>query len=318
MYTNPARTIHVIDSHTGGEPTRVVVEGGPPLRRAALPEQLEEFKRDYDRWRSAIVNEPRGSDAIVGALLCEPEDATCSAGVIFFNNVGYLGMCGHGTIGLAVTLEYLGKIKPGPHRIETPVGIVEAVLHGNNEVTVRNVPSYRSAAGVCVDVAGFGKVTGDVAWGGNWFFLTYDLPFDLSITNLERLSDYAWRIRRALTDNGITGVDGKEIDHIEIYGPSTVPGAHSKNFVLCPGRSYDRSPCGTGTSAKLACLQAAGKLREGEIWRQESLIGSMFEGSFTVRDGLVYPEIKGSAFVNADSKLILSELDPFEWGIRPA
>jgi 4-hydroxyproline epimerase len=292
------------------------VEGGPPLKPASLADQLAEFKTHHDHWRSAIVNEPRGSDAIVGALLVAPQDATCSAGVIFFNNVGYLGMCGHGTIGLAVTLQHLGRIKPGLHRIETPVGIVEALLHGNNEVSVRNVPSYRSQADVSVEVEGFGRVKGDVAWGGNWFFLTYDLPFELSLSNLDRLSDYAWRIRQSLTANGISGDDGKEIDHIEIYGPPTIGVAHSKNFVLCPGRSYDRSPCGTGTSAKLACLHAAGKLREGEVWRQESLIGSLFEGSFQIRDGRVCPEIRGSAFVNAESRLILDPRDPFQWGIR--
>ncbi|HZS52810.1 MAG TPA: proline racemase family protein [Bryobacteraceae bacterium] len=316
MRTIARQTVHVIDSHTGGEPTRVVVSGGPPLRPGPLAQQLEEFRNDYDAWRSAIVNEPRGSDAIVGALLREPQDPSCSAGVIFFNNVGYLGMCGHGTIGLAVTLQYLGRIQPGLHRIETPVGIVDALLHENDEVTVRNVPSYRSAAGVSVNVEGFGKVIGDVAWGGNWFFLTHNLPFELSLSNLDRLSDYAWRIRQALTQSGITGADGKEIDHIEIYGPAVAAGADSKSFVLCPGRSYDRSPCGTGTSAKLACLYADGKLREGEKWRQESLIGSIFEGSFTVHNGVIYPEIKGSAFVNADSKLILDERDPFQWGIR--
>lgn len=316
MFTTKSRTIHVIDSHTGGEPTRVVIEGGPPLRRGPLARQLEQFRNEFDHWRSAIVNEPRGSDAIVGALLCEPEDSACSAGVIFFNNVGYLGMCGHGTIGLAVTLQYLGRIQPGLHSIETPVGVVEALLHENNQVSVRNVPSYRSATRVCLEVSSFGKVTGDVAWGGNWFFLTYDLPFELSLSNLDQLSDYAWRIRQALVQNGIAGADGKEIDHIEIYGPPVTPGADSKSFVLCPGRSYDRSPCGTGTSAKLACLYADGKLREGETWRQESIVGSIFEASFAVRDGLVFPLIKGSAFVNADSKLILDARDPFEWGIR--
>jgi 4-hydroxyproline epimerase len=310
------QTIHVIDSHTGGEPTRVVVEGGPPLRPGSLAGQLHEFKTQYDHWRSAIVNEPRGSDAVVGALLCKPQDAGCSAGVIFFNNVGYLGMCGHGTIGLAVTLRYLGRIQPGLHHIETPVGIVEATLHEDNRVTVRNVPSYRTQTGVSVEVPGFGRVTGDVAWGGNWFFLTYDLPFELSLSNLERLSDYAWRIRQALTANGITGDHGQEIDHIELYGPPTIAGAHSKNFVLCPGRAYDRSPCGTGTSAKLACLQADGKLREGETWRQESLVGSIFEARFSLRDGLVYPEITGSAFVNGDARLIVNPNDPFQWGIR--
>ena len=308
--------IHVIDSHTGGEPTRLITEGGPPLGNGSLSERLERFRRDFDCFRTAVINEPRGSDAIVGALLCEPTDSSCSAGVIFFNNVGYLGMCGHGTIGLAATLDYLGKIQPGRHRIETPVGIVETQLHDNGEVTITNVPSYRSRANVSINVNGFGKVTGDVAWGGNWFFLTYDLPFELSLSNLDALTYYTWRIRQTLACEGITGADGQEIDHIEVYGPPTNPGAHSKNFVLCPGKSYDRSPCGTGTSAKLACLYADGKLGPGEVWVQESLIGSIFEGSFMLRDGLLYPQIKGSAFVNSEACLVLDKRDPFQWGIR--
>ncbi len=196
------------------------------------------------------------------------------------------------------------------------MGVVEALLHDTGEVTVNNVASYRSAADVGVEVEGFGRVTGDVAWGGNWFFLTYDCPFEISLANLEPLTKYAWAIRQALTRDGIAGDNGGEIDHIEIYGPPTIAGADSKNFVLCPGKSYDRSPCGTGTSAKLACLYAAGKLREGDIWRQESLIGSIFEGSITVRDGRVYPHIKGAAFVTAEAHLLLDDSDPFEWGIR--
>jgi 4-hydroxyproline epimerase len=310
--------IHIVDSHTGGEPTRVVIDGGPPLGHGSLAERLSRFRESYDHFRSAIVNEPRGADALVGALLCEPVDPSCSAGVMFFNNVGYLGMCGHGTIGLVATLAYLGRIESGLHRIETPVGIIEARLHETGEVTVTNVPSYRSATDVPVAVEDFGVVTGDVAWGGNWFFLTNNCPLELSLVNLDRLTDYAWRIRQALTRAGITGDDDGEIDHIELYGPPTVPGAGSKNFVLCPGKSYDRSPCGTGTSAKLACLYAAGKLREGQIWRQESLIGSTFEGSITVRDGVVYPHIKGSAFITSEATLILDERDPFQWGIHEA
>jgi 4-hydroxyproline epimerase len=219
-------------------------------------------------------------------------------------------------MGLAVTLAYLGRIKPGVHRIETPVGIVEAQLHEGGKVTVNNVASYRSAANVSIDLQGFGTVTGDVAWGGTWFFLTFDCPFELSLSNLDALTDYAWRIRQELAARRITGDNGAEIDHIEIYGPPTLPVADSKNFVLCPGKSYDRSPCGTGTSAKLACLYASGKLREGQIWRQESFIGSLFEGSISIRNGLVYPHITGSAFVTSEAYLILDDRDPFEWGIR--
>lgn len=308
--------IRIIDSHTGGEPTRVVVEGGPDLGTGPLADRLDRFRREFDHFRSAVVNEPRGSDAIVGALLCQPSDSRCSGGVIFFNNVGYLAMCGHGTIGVAVTLAHLGSIGPGVHLIETPVGVVEARLNGPNEVTVVNVPSYRHASGVSVDVDGFGLVTGDVAWGGNWFFLSGNCPFPISLAYLDELTDYTWRIRQALVRAGVTGGKGGEIDHIELYGPPQSADAHARNFVLCPGRAYDRSPCGTGTSAKMACLYADGKLHEGQIWRQESVVGSIFEGFVTVRDGALYPHIKGSAFVNAEASLILDGRDPFQWGIR--
>jgi len=310
------RRIKVIDSHTGGEPTRVVISGGPELGNGSMAARLERFKSKYDMFRSAVVNEPRGSDAVVGALLCEPLDPSCAAGVIFFNNVGYLSMCGHGTIGVVATLAYLDRIRPGSHRIETPAGIVEAWLGESGQVAIKNVPSYRAAKNVAVDVPGYGPVVGDVAWGGNWFFLIDDHHLELSIENLEELTEYAWRVRQALAQKGVTGSDGQEIDHIELFGPSKLDGVDSKNFVLCPGKSYDRSPCGTGTSAKLACLYADGKFREGQIWRQESIIGSVFEGTISVVDGKVYPIIKGSAFVNAEANLILDERDPFCMGIR--
>jgi 4-hydroxyproline epimerase len=309
------REIHVIDSHTGGEPTRVVVGGGPELP-AMLPlrDRLALLRERHDTFRSAVVNEPRGSDPVVGALLCPSTEPSCAAGVIFFNNVGYLGMCGHGTIGLLATLAYLGRIKPGTHRIDTPVGIVNAHLHDSGAVTVRNVPSYRHAAKVSVEVEAVGYVTGDVAWGGNWFFLVDKHAEELALQNVDRLTEVTWRIRQALQHQGITGKDGQEIDHIELFGPSSV--ADSRNFVLCPGKAYDRSPCGTGTSAKLACLHADGKLRPGQVWRQESIIGSIFEGAVEVVDGLVYPSITGTAYVNAEAKLILDERDPFCMGIR--
>jgi len=262
-----------------------------------------------------VVNEPRGSDVMVGALLCQPTDPACAAGVIFFNNVGYLGMCGHGTIGLVTTLAYMGQIGPGAHRIETPVGTVTAVLHEDGQVTVNNVPSYRLSAAVAVEVPGHGRICGDVAWGGNWFFLVYDHSMELTLENVEELTAFTWAIRQALTARGVTG-NGHEIDHVEIFAPSSIPGINSKNFVLCPGKAYDRSPCGTGTSAKLACLYADGKLRPGQVWKQESIVGSVFAGTIAVRDGQVYPSIKGSAYVNSESELILDLRDPFCMGIR--
>ena len=310
------RRVRVIDSHTGGEPTRLVVSGGPDLGRGPLSNRMERFRSQHDCFRSAVVNEPRGSEVMVGALLCAPEDASCAAGVIFFNNVGYLGMCGHGTIGLIASLSYLGRIGPGEHRIETPVGIVSAVLHENGEVTVNNVESYRSTANIGVEVPGYGRVCGDVAWGGNWFFLIQDHSMELALTNVEALTAFTWAIRLELRGNGITGASGEEIDHIELFGPSALAGVDSKNFVLCPGRAYDRSPCGTGTSAKLACLYADGKIREGETWKQESIVGSVFEGRVKVQEGKVYPSITGSAFVNAEAELVLDPRDPLCMGIR--
>ena len=310
------RQLQVIDSHTGGEPTRVVISGFPDLGHGSMAERLEVFRHNFDHYRSAIVNEPRGNDAMVGALLCAPVDPACAAGVIYFNNVGYLGMCGHGTMGLIVTLAYLGRIKPGVHRLETTVGTVAATLHEDGQVSVANVPGYRLASGVAVDVPGHGTITGDVAWGGNWFFLVNAHGRQLTLAQLEDLTEFTWRIRQALNAQGITGADGQEIDHIELFAPSDQPGVQSKNFVLCPGKAYDRSPCGTGTSAKLACLYADGKLRAGEIWRQESIVGSIFEGTIRVDGDKVYPTIKGSAFVNAEATLIFDERDPFCWGIR--
>ncbi len=253
---------------------------------------------------------------MVGALLCDPADPVCAVGVIFFNNVGYLGMCGHGTIGLVATLAHLGRIEPGEHRIETPVGTVSAVLHESGEVTVNNVASYRTAENVAVEVPGYGRVRGDVAWGGNWFYLVRDQHLELTVNNIEPLTTFAWAIRQALREKGITGDGGAEIDHVELFGPPRITGADSRNFVLCPGKAYDRSPCGTGTSAKLACLYADGKIREGQIWRQESVIGSLFEGTVKVRDGKVYPSIKGSAFVTAEAELVLDPRDPLFMGIR--
>jgi 4-hydroxyproline epimerase len=308
--------INVIDSHTAGEPTRVIIEGGPELGTGPLAERRERFHKQFDQFRSAVVNEPRGSDPVVGALLCTPTDPACAAGVIFFNNVGYLGMCGHGTIGLVTTLAYLGRISVGKHRIETPVGIVTTELHSSGEVSVTNVPAYRHKQNVTIEVEGIGNVTGDVAWGGNWFFLVHDHKEHLHIRNADRLTDFAWRIRQALVHNGVTGKDGQEIDHVEIFGPPQRDDADSKNFVLCPGKAYDRSPCGTGMCAKMACLFEDGKLREGQVWRQESIVGSLFKGWVHVVNGGIHPTIQGNAFVNAEATLILDSRDPFCWGIR--
>lgn len=312
----PQHRIAVIDSHTGGEPTRVVISGGPDLGAGTMAERARKLREEFDDFRSAVINEPRGSDVMVGALLTPPTSPESVAGVIYFNNVGVLNMCGHGTMGVAVVLSYLGRVGAGEHQLDTPVGPVTFRLDGPNRVTIRNVPSYRYRQGVSVDVPGFGNVVGDVAWGGNWFFLVENHGLRLELTNVDQLTSFTWQLRESLGANGITGVDGGEIDHIEIFGPAADPQNDSRNFVLCPGKAYDRSPCGTGTSAKLACLAAAGKLQQGKIYRQESIIGSVFEGTFEVTERGIIPLITGTAYVNAESTLILDTNDPFRCGIR--
>ena len=310
------KAVRVIDSHTGGEPTRVVVEGAPDLGNGSMAERLERFRTAHDEFRSAVVNEPRGSDVMVGALLLPPADSASAAGVIFFNNVGYLGMCGHGSIGVVATLAHLGRIGAGEQRIETPVGTITAELNADGSVTILNVLSYRSLRQIAIDVEGHGVMRGDVAWGGNWFFLSEDHGEELTLRNAARLTDLCWRVRRALERAGIAGADGHEIDHVELVGPPGRPDANGRNFVLCPGGAYDRSPCGTGTSAKLACLAADGKLREGEIWRQESIVGSVFEGRYRVEGNCIRPSITGYAYVNAEATLLFDRRDPFCMGIR--
>lgn len=318
MHGSKLQRVQVVDSHTAGEPTRVVIEGGPDLGTGDLNAKRALFQERYADFRSAVISEPRGSEVRVGALLLEPVDPSCAAGVIFFNNVGCLQMCGHGTLGIVATLAHLGRIDPGAHRIETPAGVVTASLHASGEISLRNVASYRYARDVRIAVDGYGEVAGDVAWGGNWFFLTQAGPEReraLVRANIDNLLDYAWRIRETLALRGITGRDGAEIDHIELCGPPQTPGARGRNFVLCPGKAYDRSPCGTGTSAYLACLYADGKLAAGEEWRQESIVGSLFTGTIVEENGALFPTIRGRAYVNAEATLLLNPDDPYCWGI---
>lgn len=306
------RSIQVIDSHTGGEPTRVVIAGTPDLGGGPLAGRIEVLLRDHEDFRKGVVLEPRGSDVMVGALLVEPHEPGCVAGVIFFNNVGYLGMCGHGLIGVMATLAHLGRIQPGTHRIDTCVGVVEATLHASGEVTFTNVPSRRSVKELVIDVPGVGEVCGDIAWAGNWFFLTKRPYLELSMDKLEEHTAMAWAIRQALNADGYP-----DVDHIELFGDPQ-RGGNSRSFVLCPGKAYDRSPCGTGTSAKLACLAADGKLAVGEEWVQESIVGSKFRGTFRWHNeatGEILPTITGRAFVSAEATLLFDEEDPFAAGI---
>ncbi|MFO1121250.1 MAG: proline racemase family protein [Hyphomicrobiales bacterium] len=305
--------MQVIDSHTGGEPTRLIISGGPALAGRTMAERRDSFARDFDHIRRFAVLEPRGHDALVGALLCPPVNATSAAGVIFFNNAGYLGMCGHAAIGTIVSLAHLGRLGPGRHGLDTPVGTVAVDLHDANTATVENVPSYAHAQGIALDVPELGMVRGDIAWGGNWFFIAEVPGLTLALSQVRDLTGIALRIKAALRSAGYTGRDGAEIDHIEITGPSS--SADARNFVLCPGAAYDRSPCGTGTSAKLACLAAAGKLRPGAAWLQESITGSCFAASYRETPEGIVARITGRAFVAAEATLLRSPADAFADGI---
>ncbi|HAX68264.1 MAG TPA: hydroxyproline-2-epimerase [Anaerolineae bacterium] len=334
--------IPFLDSHTGGEPTRLIPSLPFDLGTGSVADKCSTLKKNHDDLRRTVLLEPRGSDVLVGAYLVPPADPTCQFGVIFFNNVGYLGMCGHGTIGLIASLAYMGKVQPGIIRVETPVGVVEATLHNMslrgeaeatsqstggllradehrprndmypNRVSVQNIPAYRHLTHIPVTVDGK-TIHGDVAWGGNWFFLVHDHGMDVNMSNLEALTDFSWRVREQLTANGITGANGAEIDHVELF--ASTPEADSKNFVLCPGKAYDRSPCGTGTSAKLACLYGDGKLKVGQVWKQQSVVGSIFEGSIQLDGDKIIPTITGEAWVMSEGTILVDERDPFGKGI---
>ena len=306
--------IQIIDSHTGGEPTRLVIGGFPDLGTGSMAERRALLAQQHDAWRATTMLEPRGNDVIVGALLCEPVDPANAAGVVFFNNTGYLGMCGHGTIGLVASLAHMGRIQPGVHGIETPVGTVSTTLHEDGSVSVRNVPAFRLHHRLAVDVPGYGTVIGDVAWGGNWFFLVTEHSQRVTSDNLQALTQFTTAIQQALEAQGHRGSDGGVIDHIEVFADDDQ--ADSRNFVLCPGGAYDRSPCGTGTSAKLACLAADGKLQPGQVWRQASIIGSVFEASYEREDDKIVPTLRGRAHMSAEATLLIEQDDPFGWGIR--
>lgn len=308
--------VRAIDSHTEGEPTRVVVAGGPALAELDANECRHALATRCDAFRTAICCEPRGSDHLVGALLIPPRDPQSLAGVVFFDNGGYLGMCGHGTIGVAETLRYLGRAQPGLHKIETPVGPVYFVLHNDGQVTVRNVPSYRFAQDVEVETRSGQRFCGDIAWGGNWFYIARHTAPRIELQDVGELTRTTTEIRHALRDANITGEAGAEITHVELTVPPMSDEEDARNFVLCPGLQYDRSPCGTGTSAKVACLAADGALAPGKPWRQAGILGTRFVATYQPRgDGRIDVEITGRAWITGDVSLRIDPADPLTEGI---
>ncbi|MET0209444.1 MAG: proline racemase family protein [Burkholderiaceae bacterium] len=311
----PAVT-RIIDSHTGGEPTRLIVSGGPVLSGSTMSHRLQDLREHHDQWRRALVSEPRGSAVMVGALLTEPERPGSHAGVIFFNNAGYLGMCGHGAIGVVASLAHMGRIRPGPLQLDTPVGPISAEFMLDGTVLIDNVTSWRSQRQVEVTLDGQ-TYRGDVAWGGNWFFLCADHGQLLTADRADALAVFAARLREALQEQGVRGDGGALVDHLALTGPPADPAHSGSHFVLCPGGAWDRSPCGTGTSARLACLAADGELAVGAGWRQEGLLGTVFEARYEPadKDGHIRPTIAGRAHLLMDGQFIAEADDPFGWGI---
>jgi 4-hydroxyproline epimerase len=311
----------IVDSHTEGEPTRVILEGGPDLGSGSLSERAARLATEYKDFYRSVVLEPYGQEAMVGALLTEPTNPECVAGVIYFDAAAVIGMCGHGTIGVAATLAHIGKIGIGTHKIETPVGIVEVTLSDKNTITVRNIDSYRFKKAITLEVEGIGKVTGDIAYGGNWFFMVDDSPTPVLPSNIRGLTEAGIAIREAIYAQGIKGGNDGIIDHIVLYGPALTEKGHTRNFVLCPDDAYDRSPCGTGCSARLSCLAADNRLAPGEEIYQESTIGSGYTLSYelstspTAPKGSIVPSITGQAFITREATLINNPNDPLKKGI---
>ena len=311
-------SIEVIDSHTEGEPTRLVVDGWPQPEGESMEARRDDLAARFDHLRRAVVCEPRGYDAIVGALLTPPVREDSEAGIIFFNNTSYLGMCGHGLIGTVRTLEYLGRIGVGRVRLDTPVGQVGGELDDDGSVTIESVPAWSERLDVEIEVPGVGPVTGDIAWGGNWFFLAHLERVDIALSNLDELNRITQGIRSAIDQAGLIPVEDRKLIHVEIFGPPSRADADSRNFVLCPGGEYDRSPCGTGTSAKLAVLVERGELEIGQPWRQESITGTVFTCWLERRNGDLIPHIRGRAWVTGRSTLFFDPTDEFRAGISPA
>ena len=303
-----------VDSHTEGMPTRVITGGLGPIPGSSMQERRLYFEKHLDDLRLLLMREPRGHSAMSGAFLQPPTRPDADWGVLFVEVSGLLPMCGHGTIGLVTSLAHVGRLSVGQHAVETPVGTVQTELHSDGTVSVDNVECRCHAMDVELLLPGYGSVVGDVAWGGNWFFLIEGGPCELSRGNIPKLMDFTERVKNALTKAGVTGAGGEAIDHVEVSGPPVGPAADSRNFVLCPGGMYDRSPCGTGTSAKLASLYARGRLKPGQVWRQEGILGGVFEGVLVPRGDRFIPRITGRAYVTGEAELVLDDRDPFCYG----
>jgi 4-hydroxyproline epimerase len=318
----PPLPICVVDSHTIGEPTRLVLDdafvAGLDLGTGSVFSRREVFRSRYDDVRRALVTDPRGVEAMVGVILVPPADPTCDLGAFYFNRVGYLDMCGHATIGLAVSLGHTGRITPGPFRMETPAGVVGVEWHGGSDASFQSVTPRRIHRGLSIRCPDGSIVTGDVATSGLWFFICRDHGLPVVPEAIPQLLERSWAIRRSLGAAGVTGDTGEVIDHIVLMGPPLDPANSARNFVLCPDGAFDRSPCGTATSALVGCLHEDVQLAEGAVWRQESILGGLYEASVRTQAGVLVPTVRGRAWITAEATLQFSADDPYRAGLPQA
>jgi 4-hydroxyproline epimerase len=327
------KTFFCIDAHTCGNPVRVVAGGGPPLNGATMSERRQDFIARYDWIRTGLMFEPRGHDVMSGSILYEPMRDDCDAAILFIETSGCLPMCGHGTIGTVTVLIEEGLVTPkreGRLVLEVPAGIVEAEYRRDNldnvvEVRIRNIPSFLYRSGIDVDVEGFGRVVFDVAYGGNFYAIiepqaSYPGLDAISAFDIQRLSPI---IRRLINDKySLVHPDDPTISglrHILWAGQPHHPEAHARNAVFYGEKAIDRSPCGTGTSARMAQKAARGELKVGDDFVHESIIGSLFHGRVEASakvgpfDAIV-PSVAGQAWITGHNTIFLDERDPFVKG----
>ncbi len=325
---------HCIDGHTAGNPVRLITQGAPKLDGASMSERRQDFLTRYDWIRTGLMFEPRGHDMMSGGFLYPPTASEADVGILFIETSGCLPMCGHGTIGIVTFGIENGLIEPrqpGRFIAEVPAGNIELgyVQEGPRvkSVKIRNVPSYLAAENVKIDVPGLGPLTIDVAYGGNYYAIVelqgaYKGVDALGATRILELSP----IVRSLVREKIEPIHPlnptiKGVSHVLWADAPKSDGAHGRNAVFYGDRAIDRSPCGTGTSARLAHLHAKGKLKVGDTFVHESYILSRFTGRIEAETKLgpyvaIVPSIEGSAIATGRNEIWIDDEDKFARGFQ--
>ncbi|MCX7884843.1 MAG: proline racemase [Caloramator sp.] len=327
------RTINAVDSHTMGEPTRIVIGGVPVIPGKTMPEKKAYLEKNLDHIRTAIMHEPRGHKDMFGSIITQPTKEEADLGIIFMDGGGYLNMCGHGSIGALTVAVELGMVPvKEPYTdvvLEAPAGLVKGKVKVEDgkakEVSIVNVPSFLYKQDVEVDVPEVGKLTIDISFGGSFFALvkSSDIAIDICTSNAQKLCDVGMKILKAVNEQVKVQHPVlehiKSVDLVEIYGPAKNPKATLQNVVVFGQGQVDRSPCGTGTSAKLATLYAKGQLKINEEFIYESITGTMFKGRVLEETKVgdykaIIPEITGSAYITGFNQFIIDPEDPLKYG----